>query len=105
MKYLCQILVYIIYTVYIYIRFKRNQLMKPLTKTQIKAKAIRNFKEIKAGKVSGIKLKRMKKPIAKDQLLDMLVPLNPEKEIIIEFLKWMNEKKIDACFSILRLAG
>ena len=47
----------------------------------------------------------MKKPIAKDQLLDMLVPLNPEKEIIIEFLKWMNEKKIDACFSILRLAG
>ena len=34
--------------------------MKPLTKTQIKAKAIRNFKEIKAGKVSGIKLKPLK---------------------------------------------
>lgn len=34
--------------------------MRPVTKTQIKAKAIRNYKEIQAGKVSGIKLRPLK---------------------------------------------
>lgn len=34
--------------------------MKPLTKTQIKKKAIRNYKEIQAGKVSGLKLRPLK---------------------------------------------
>jgi len=34
--------------------------MKPLTKTQIKAKAIRVYREIKAGKVKGLRLRPLK---------------------------------------------
>ena len=34
--------------------------MKPLTKTQIRKKAIRNYKEIKDGKVNGLKIKPLK---------------------------------------------